>query len=48
MSVSLDDRCVTTVDVRIVYPIDCWFGLNRVVTSEDKVLFICLNQRAGL
>ena len=28
--------------------VDCWIGLNRVVTSKDTVLLICLNQRSGV
>ena len=28
--------------------VDCWIALNRVVTSKDTVLLICLNQRSGV
>ena len=28
--------------------VDCWIGLNRIVTSKDTVLLICLNQRSGV
>ena len=38
------DRCVMTVEyVRMYIAVDYWIGLNRVVTSKDIVLLICLN-----
>ena len=49
------DRLVTLIVVlrtlnmwELYIAVDCWIALNRVVTSKDTVLLICLNQRSGV
>ena len=49
------DRLVTLIVVlrtlnmwELYIAVDCWIAWNRVVTSKNTVLLICLNQRSGV